>query len=40
MKIEPITLGLDFLGDDALSGFRLRRLEVFNWGTFDGRVWT
>ncbi len=23
----------------ALSGFRLRRLEVFNWGTFHGRVW-
>lgn len=22
-----------------LSGFRLQRLEVFNWGTFDGRVW-
>lgn len=32
--------GLDFLADDALSGFRLLRLEVFNWGTFDGRVWT
>lgn len=32
--------GLDFLGDDALSGFRLTRLEVFNWGTFDERVWT
>lgn len=38
--------GLDF--DDrapvsasaALSGFRLTRLEVFNWGTFDKRVWT
>ena len=38
---------LDFgLGADAraeanqtLSGFRLKRLEVFNWGTFDGRVW-
>ena len=29
--------------DDAdaahLSGFRLDRLEVYNWGTFDGRVW-
>lgn len=23
-----------------LSGFRLERLEVFNWGTFDARVWT
>ena len=34
------TLGLDFAADDTLAGFRLRRLEVFNWGTFDGRVWT
>jgi uncharacterized protein YPO0396 len=33
-------LELDFSGDDKLSGFRLHRLEVFNWGTFDGRVWT
>lgn len=33
-------LGLDFVADDALSGFRLSRLEVFNWGTFDSRVWT
>jgi len=33
------TLGLDFVADDALSGFRLHRLEIFNWGTFDGRVW-
>ncbi|WP_175771961.1 ATP-binding protein [Paraburkholderia phenazinium] len=31
---------LDFVADDALSGFRLHQLEVFNWGTFDGRVWT
>jgi uncharacterized protein YPO0396 len=23
----------------AASGFRLRHLEVFNWGTFDQRVW-
>ncbi|MGH8759576.1 MAG: ATP-binding protein, partial [Burkholderiales bacterium] len=30
---------LDFVADDTLSGFRLHRLEVFNWGTFDGRVW-
>jgi uncharacterized protein YPO0396 len=34
------TLGLDFVADDTLVGFRLRRLEVFNWGTFDSRVWT
>ncbi len=47
MKNE--SLNLDFLageapggegGADALAGFRLQRLEVFNWGTFDGRVWT
>ena len=37
---EPLTLELSFVADDALSGFRLRRLEVFNWGTFDGHVWT
>ena len=35
---EP--LFLEFLTDDRLAGFRLQRLEVFNWGTFDGRVWT
>lgn len=33
-------LGLEFIGDDQLAGFRLQRLEVFNWGTFHGRVWT
>ena len=32
-------LNLDYGSDDTLSGFRLRRLEVFNWGTFHGRVW-
>jgi uncharacterized protein YPO0396 len=37
--LEPPSLGLDFVADDTLSGFRLTRLEVFNWGTFDGRVW-
>lgn len=38
MKNEP--LALDFAADDTLAGFRLQRLEVFNWGTFDGRIWT
>ncbi len=33
-------LGLDFVLDDRLAGFRLQRLEVYNWGTFDGRIWT
>jgi uncharacterized protein YPO0396 len=37
---DPQSLGLDFCADDTLSGFRLTRLEAFNWGTFDGRVWT
>ena len=37
---EPQSLGLDFVADDTLSGFRLQRLEVFNWGTFNDRVWT
>ncbi len=26
--------------EQILSGFRLQRLEVFNWGTFHDRVWT
>jgi len=34
------TLGLEFIQDDALTGFRLKRLEVFNWGTFDQHVWS
>jgi uncharacterized protein YPO0396 len=25
-------------GETAIQGFRLHRLEVFNWGTFDGQV--
>ena len=37
---NPHNLELEFVADDALTGFRLHRLEVFNWGTFDGRVWT
>jgi len=32
-------LNLDFVSNDALTGFRLHKLEVFNWGTFDGKVW-
>jgi uncharacterized protein YPO0396 len=30
---------LDFEASDELAGFRLQRLEVYNWGTFDNRVW-
>ncbi len=36
---EPLSL-FDSITDDALSGYRLERLEVFNWGTFDERVWS
>ncbi len=28
------------IGGDPLSGFRLDRLELYNWGTFNERVWT
>ena len=37
---EPHVLHLDFLDDDTLAGYRLQRLEILNWGTFDRRVWT
>jgi len=29
----------DFSDNEQQVGFRLSRLEVFNWGTFDGAVW-
>ena len=31
---------LEFVSDDSLTGFRLMKLEVFNWGTFNQRVWS
>ncbi|MGL4860911.1 MAG: ATP-binding protein [Enterobacteriaceae bacterium] len=37
---EPLGMELDFSLDATLSGFRLQRLEVFNWGTFHNRIWT
>lgn len=37
--LEAPTLALDFVADDSRVGFRLQRLEVLNWGTFDKRVW-
>jgi len=36
---NPQEVQLDFVADDTLAGFRLHCLEVYNWGTFDGRVW-
>ena len=38
-KHDAEPLRLDFVSDETRSGFRLHRLEVFNWGTFDGRIW-
>ncbi len=31
---------LDFAADDTEAGFRLHRIEVYNWGTFDQRIST
>ena len=40
MKPETMEQGLlDFAPDDALAGFRLEALEVYNWGTFHKEVW-
>ncbi len=38
--MEQYALQLDFVDDDALTGYRLQTLEVLNWGTFDKRVWS
>ena len=40
LEIEAGLDELDFSAHESLAGFRLQRLEVFNWGTFDKRVWT
>jgi len=37
--LDAPALPLEFLADDSRVGFRLQRLEVLNWGTFDKRVW-
>ncbi|MFT3855665.1 MAG: ATP-binding protein [Ilumatobacteraceae bacterium] len=34
------SLLLDFADDDSQAGFRLHRIEVYNWGTFDQRIST
>jgi uncharacterized protein YPO0396 len=41
VHLEPPAPSFDEgLEGASLAGFRLSRLEVFNWGTFDKRVWT
>ena len=37
---EPQMTELEFASDDSLTGFRLQRMEIVNWGTFDKHVWT
>ena len=37
---DAFGLELEFADDDAQTGFRLQSLELYNWGTFDGQVWT
>ena len=32
-------LDLEFMSDDSLAGFRLQRLELYNWGTFHSHIW-
>lgn len=31
---------LEFATDDTVAGFRLYRLELLNWGTFDQHIWS
>ncbi|WP_407282734.1 ATP-binding protein [Methanolobus sp. WCC1] len=31
---------VDYLDDNNLKGFRLNQLEIFNWGTFNQKLWT
>ena len=33
------TVQLDFSSEEALTGFRLERFELLNWGTFDRHIW-
>lgn len=37
---DPCATGIASVAHEPVSGFRLKRLEVLNWGTFDGRAWT
>jgi uncharacterized protein YPO0396 len=38
--ISPESHDFTEVAEASLTGYRLQRLEVFNWGTFDKRVWT
>jgi len=32
-------MNFEFASDDAQTGYRLDRMEVLNWGTFDNQIW-
>jgi len=36
---KTMQIPFDFTKDDTEAGFRLHRLELYNWGTFDRHVW-
>ncbi len=36
---ELVQNELELLADDSRAGYRLERLEIYNWGTFDQRPW-
>lgn len=38
-ETRQLDLDIEPVNNKALTGFRLERLEVYNWGTFDGQVW-
>lgn len=38
-SVQQTAPELDFGSHESLAGFRLQRLEVLNWGTFDKKVW-
>ena len=40
MRQKRVTPRLDFAADDAVTGFRLAHFEFYNWGTYDGAVYT
>lgn len=33
-------MSLEFAEDNSTTGFRLERLELLNWGTFDKKIWS
>lgn len=38
--MSDLQLGFDYIADNSLTGYRLDRLEVLNWGTFHQQIWS